>query len=61
MTDADKIEALLDLVDEARTADRDRSETLVVLGYAVRRGKGYWPSQAGWNFLGERGRPFDPG
>jgi len=60
MTDEDRIEALLDIVDETRTADRARSETLVVLGYAVRRGKGYWPSNAGWNCLGDRGRAFDP-
>lgn len=60
MTDADRTEALLDIVDETRAENRDQSEKLVVLGYAARRGKnGYWPTNAGWNFLGDRGRPFD--
>ncbi|MBB5745189.1 hypothetical protein [Brevundimonas variabilis] len=62
MTEADRIEALLDIVDESRSENRDCSEKLVVLGYAERRGKkGYWPTQAGWNFLGDRGRAFDLG
>jgi hypothetical protein len=60
MTDTDRIEALLDIVDETRAEERTRSEQLVVLGYAKRRGKnGFWPTNAGWNFLGERGRSFD--
>lgn len=60
MTDADRIEALLNIVDAARGEDRDESEKLVVLGYAERRGKkGFWPTHAGWNFLGDRGCPFD--
>jgi len=59
MTDADRIEALLDIVDETRPENRDHSETLVVLGYAERRRNGFWPTTAGWNFLGDRGRPFD--
>ena len=59
MTDAERIEALLDIVDESRSEVRAQSEKLVVLGYAERRGKnGFWPTNAGWNFLGQRGRPF---
>ena len=59
MTDAERIEALLDIVDETRSEVRARSEKLVVLGYAERRGRqGFWPSNAGWNLLGDRGRPF---
>lgn len=53
------MEALLDIVDETRSENRDHSETLVVLGYAERRRNGFWPTTAGWNFLGDRGRPFD--
>lgn len=62
MTDADRLEALLDIVDEARPEDSTRSEQLVVLGYAERRGRNrLWPTNAGWNFLGDRGRPFHNG
>lgn len=59
MTDADRIEALLDIVDETRAEGPTQSAQLVVLGYAARRAKnGFWPTNAGWNFLGDRGRPF---
>ena len=58
MTDADKIEALLDLVDPERAQQAERSGQLVVLGLAERKGKAIWPTQAGWNLLGDRGRPF---
>lgn len=62
MTDAERTEALLNLVDEARSEVRAQSEELVVLGYAERRGKNdFWPTNAGWNVLGDRGRPFDLG
>ena len=61
MTETDQIEALLNIVDETRDARREDSERLVVLGYAERRGKaGFWPTNAGWNLLGDRGRPFNP-
>ena len=60
MTDADLIEALLDVVDETRTESRDRSEMLAVLGYVQRRGKKCFSlTTAGWNLLGDRGRPLD--
>ena len=60
MTEAERTEALLDMVDATRAEVRAQSEQLVVLGYAERRGKkDFWPTKAGWNFLGDRGRPFD--
>lgn len=60
MTDTDRMEALLNIVDDQRTETREQSEALMVLGYVKRRGKtGFWPTQAGWNFLGDRGRAFD--
>ena len=60
MTDADQIKALLDIVDETRTENRVESEKLVVLGLAARRGKsGFWPTNAGWNLMGDRGRSYD--
>ena len=60
MTDADRIEALLDIVDATRAESRAQSEKLAVLGYVERRGrKGFWPTNAGWTVLGERGRAFD--
>ena len=62
MTDAERVEALLDIVDESRTESRDRSEKLAVLGLVERRGRnGFWPTTAGWNLLGDRGRTFDVG
>lgn len=61
MIDADRIEALLDLVDETRTEQISQTQKLVVLGLAERRGKGFWPTNAGWNLLGERGRSFHAG
>lgn len=60
MTDADRIEALLNIVDESRTENRDESEKLVVFGFAQRRGKsGFWPTNAGRNLMGDRGRAYD--
>lgn len=37
MTDAERIEALLHILDETRTENRDENEKLVVLGFAERR------------------------
>lgn len=60
MTDADRIEALLDIVDASRAESPAQSEKLAVLGYVERRGrKGFWPTNAGWIFLGDQGRAFD--
>jgi hypothetical protein len=60
MTEADKLEALLDIVDASRTESRAQSEKMAVLGYVERRGrKGFWPTNAGWNLLGDQGRAFD--
>lgn len=61
MTDADRIEALLDIVDDSRTEQPAASEQLAVLGLVERRGKGFRPTNAGWNLLSSLGRPFDVG
>ena len=62
MTDAERVEALLDIVDGSRIEARENSDKLAVLGLAERRGRqGFWPTQAGWNLLGDRGRAFDVG
>lgn len=59
MTDADRIEALLDIVDELRSENLSQSQKLHVLGLVERKGKGFWPTNAGWFVLGDRGRAFD--
>ena len=60
MTDAERIEALLDIVDDTRPESRDQSEKLAVLGFVERRGKNkFWPTTAGWNLMGDRGRVYD--
>ncbi len=60
MTDADRIEALLDIVDDSRTEQAAASEQLAVLGLVERRGRArFWPTNAGWNLLSHLGRPFD--
>jgi hypothetical protein len=60
MTDADRIEALLDIVDDSRSEQAGVSERLAVLGLVERRGKArFWPTNAGWNLMSARGRPFD--
>jgi hypothetical protein len=59
VTEAERIEALLDLVDAERSESADRSAQLTVLGLVERVGRnGYRPTTAGWNLLGERGRAF---
>ena len=59
MTDAERIEALLDIADPAREADPARSAKLKVLGLAESVGAaGYRPTTAGWSALAERGRAF---
>lgn len=59
MTEPERIEALLDLVDDSRTGQADHASQLVVLGLAERQGKRLLrPTTAGWNVLGEHGRPF---
>ena len=59
MTDPERIEALLDLVDSAREERPEASRALSVLGLVERRGKGFWPTTAGWTLLSDRGRAFD--
>ena len=59
MTDPERVEALLDLVDPARAAAPSRGPELAVLGLAVARPKGgYQPTNAGWVMIGNRGRAF---
>ena len=59
MNDADRIEALLDLVDPDRQPADSRGSQLAVLGLAAPTAKGgYRPTIAGWSLLGERGRAF---
>ena len=58
MTDAERIEALLDLVEEARAETPALTRQLVVLGLAERSGRGHQPTNAGWNLLGRRVRRF---
>lgn len=59
MTDPDRIEALLDLVDPEREAPTSQGSALAVLGLAeeVARGR-YRPTRAGWALLGDKGRAF---
>lgn len=59
MTDAERIEALLDLADPERPADPETVNGLVVLGLAERHRNSFRPTAAGWVLLGDRGRPFD--
>ena len=60
VTEAERINALLDLVDGNRTQDVQNSAQLVVLGLAERFGKAgrLRPTNAGWNVMGQRGRQF---
>ena len=61
MTDPERVEALLDMVDPARMAAPSRGPELVVLGLAVAKPKGgYQPTTAGWVLIGNRGRAFQP-
>ena len=59
MTDPERIEALLNIVDDTRTQLPEVSHALVVIGLAERRGKGFWPTTAGWTLMSDRGREFD--
>lgn len=59
MNDADRIEALLDLVDPDRPSPESRGPQLAVLGLAAALPKGgYRPTKAGWSVLGDKGRGF---
>lgn len=59
MTDEERIEALLDLVDPDRTPVAEAGDRLIVLGLARRAGRSVAPTTAGWNLMGDRGRAFD--
>lgn len=59
MNDAERIEALLDLVDLERPPTNGRGPQLAVLGLAVPTPKGgYRPTTAGWSLMGDKGRAF---
>ena len=59
MTDPERVEALLDMVDPARESAASRGPELAVLGLAVAKPKGgYQPTNAGWVMIGNRGRAF---
>ena len=59
MNDAERIEALLDLVDPDRPGNVTRGPQLIVLGLANAMPKGgYRPTTAGWSLLGDKGRAF---
>jgi len=60
VTEAERIAALLDIVDGNRTQDAENSAQLVVFGLAERFGKTgrLRPTNAGWNVMGSQGRPF---
>ena len=61
MTDPERVEALLDLVDPARAGNPRRGSELVVLGLAEVGGKiGHRPTNAGWVLIGNRRRAFQP-
>lgn len=61
MTDPERVEALLDMVDPARAAAPSRGPELAVLGLAVAKPRGgYQPTNAGWVLIGNRGRAFQP-
>lgn len=58
MTDDERIQALLGLVDPTLAEAPSRGAELVVLGLAQALGKGYRPTTAGWVLMGDRGRAF---
>ena len=61
MTDEERIDALLNLVDPGRADNVSRGPELVVLGLAETTGKtGHRPTNAGWVLIGNRGRAFQP-
>ncbi|AQR63148.1 hypothetical protein BZG35_16960 [Brevundimonas sp. LM2] len=61
MTDAERIDALLDMVDPERMPNVSRGAELAVLGLALAKAKGgYQPTNAGWVLIGNRGRAFQP-
>ncbi len=58
MTDAERLDALLRMVDPDLNETPEHSAQLVVLGLAQREGRRFRPTRAGWALLGERGRAF---
>ncbi|MBJ7483511.1 hypothetical protein [Brevundimonas sp.] len=61
MTDAERFDALMNLVDPARSANPSRGRELAVFGLAEPGPKGgYRPTNAGWVVIGDQGRAFQP-
>jgi len=61
MTDPERVDALLDMVDPGRMPNASRGPELTVLGLAQQKAKGgYEPTNAGWVMIGNRGRAFQP-
>lgn len=61
MADAECFDALMDLVDPARSANSSRGRELAVFGLAEPGPKGgYRPTNAVWVLIGDRGRAFQP-
>lgn len=60
VTEAERIAALLDIVDVDRTQDAGADAQLVVFGLAERFGRAgkLRPTNAGWNLMGQQGRIF---
>lgn len=60
VTEAERIAALLDIVDVDRTQDAGAGAQLVVFGLAERFGRAgkLRPTNAGWNLMGQQGRVF---
>lgn len=61
MTDPERVEALLDLVDPARKTSAGKGAELTIFGLASLTPKGYRPTNAGCVLMGDRGRPFGNG
>lgn len=62
MTDVEREDAMLDLIDPARSQNVSRGPELAVLGlaFAAPKGAGYLLTNAGWIAVGDRGRAFQP-
>lgn len=61
MTDAERFDALMDLVDPARVGNPSRGPELTVLRLAEVAPKGgHRPTNTGWVVIGNQGRAFQP-
>jgi hypothetical protein len=61
-SDHDRIEALLDILDRNRPENPQAGPELTILGLAHLTAKSvYRPTTAGWNLLGDQGKPYRSG